>query len=153
MLEDRIIAVTIARRWLGTPWKLYGRTPLEGLDCVGFIACLGRAMGYYIPEPILDGEEPYYQTGKADKALYLKYANIWGKESKSGEPEIGDILLFHPTQAGWASIDAPSLGIYHNALFTGKSIIHLTNQELVEEDYSDHWDVTTTGIFAFKGYE
>lgn len=42
---DRIDVVREARSWLGTPWRHQGRRKGVGVDCVGFIAEVARAVG------------------------------------------------------------------------------------------------------------
>tara|TARA_R100000458_G_C8278525_1_gene254902 strand:+ start:19099 stop:19566 length:468 start_codon:yes stop_codon:yes gene_type:complete len=155
MFDKRLEAIIIARSWIGTPWVIYGREPKKALDCIGFVACLGRALKFNIPEPILDGEDTYYAEGMGDGSLYLKYANLWGTANKEGEPKIGDILLFHPkSDIGWAGgLKVPSRGVFHNALYAGDTIIHANHDVVTEEPFTEEWDLQTTGIFSFKEYE
>lgn len=147
---DRQEAIHIARKWVGTKHEWYARTPGEALDCIGFVACLGRALGYDIPEPILDGEKPYYEIGVTNPTLYIKYANLWGYPSKN-DPRPGDILLLDPKHVIFTDATDPN-SIIHNALYTGKTIIHCGPKGVEEEPFTDEWDLAIRGIFSFRGY-
>lgn len=42
---DSMLIVDEARTWIGTPYVLQGRVKMQGVDCVGHIAEVGRVVG------------------------------------------------------------------------------------------------------------
>jgi len=37
--------ITEARRWIGTPFLLHGRSIGKGIDCIGLVSCVARNLG------------------------------------------------------------------------------------------------------------
>jgi murein DD-endopeptidase / murein LD-carboxypeptidase len=92
-----------ARALIGTPFRLHGRDPATGLDCVGLIA---RVAGQFAPPT---GYAMRGGSAESWTALLDKFAL---RRTKS-EIKAGDILLL---EAGPAQ--------FHLGIFTGNGLIH-----------------------------
>jgi hypothetical protein len=93
-----------ARALIGTRFRLHGRNPATGLDCVGLIICVYPA----ITRP----PEGYaLRGGTAEGFAAMFRAN--GMIERRGTPHTGDVLLFRPSAAQ-----------FHLGVWSGKSLIH-----------------------------
>ncbi len=72
---------------IGCPFRLYGRDPAIGLDCVGLVLFGLRAIGLNIHDP-----QPYALRNK-DISLQLTVASKMGLAELDSEIGIGSILL------------------------------------------------------------
>ena len=96
--------VTRARALIGTCFRLHGRDPSSGLDCVGLIVCACPA----ITRP----PEGYaLRGGTADGFAAMFVDN--GMTAREGEPRAGDVLLLQPSAAQ-----------FHLGIWSGDSLIH-----------------------------
>ena len=96
--------VTRARALIGTRFRLHGRDPASGLDCVGLIVCACPA----ITRP----PEGYALRGGASAGFAAMFiAN--GMKEREGEPRVGDVLLLQPSAAQ-----------FHLGIWSGESLIH-----------------------------
>lgn len=96
--------VTRARALVGTRFRLHGRDPATGLDCVGLIVCVYPA--------ITTPPEGYaLRGGTAEGFAAMFIAN--GMKQREGDPHAGDILLLRPSAAQ-----------YHLGVWSGTSLIH-----------------------------
>jgi murein DD-endopeptidase / murein LD-carboxypeptidase len=101
-MEGDVIAR--ARALVGTRFRLHGRDPASGLDCVGLIVCACPA----ITRP----PEGYaLRGGTAEGFAAMFIAN--GMTLRRGEPQPGDILLLQP-----------SVAQFHLGVWSGESLIH-----------------------------
>lgn len=120
-----------ARALIGAPFRLHGRDPETGLDCVGLIACA---------------------TGRVDKApcgyslrscggpqAYLSALDAFG--TRLSGPVPGCVLLLHagPAQA-------------HLGLFSGSSLIHADAglRRVVETPLPLPWPIAGAWQIDFK---
>lgn len=71
----------------GTRFRLHGRDPAIGLDCVGLVAAALTAIGRAVPAPSAYG----LRNGSIDAAL--AFAPSAGLACCDGEPQPGDVLL------------------------------------------------------------
>ncbi|MBX7494453.1 C40 family peptidase [Qipengyuania sp. 6B39] len=82
-----------AETLVGTPFRLHGRSPVHGVDCVGLVACALT----------LCGREPRppsgYQLRNCDIAAHLDFAHRNGFEPVAGRTVRGDLLLVTPGPA------------------------------------------------------
>jgi murein DD-endopeptidase / murein LD-carboxypeptidase len=98
------LSVTRARSLIGTRFRLHGRDPATGLDCVGLIVCAYPA--------ILRPPEGYgLRGGTAAGFAAMFIAN--GMTQRQGAPCIGDVLLLQP-----------SVAQFHLGVWSGESLIH-----------------------------
>lgn len=77
-----------ARRLVGTPFRLRGRDPATGLDCVGLVGCALAASGHSVRLP------KDYSLHSLDIGPLLPFAGACGLGDASGDPEPGDVVLF-----------------------------------------------------------
>lgn len=75
---------------VGTKFRLHGRHPERGLDCVGLVHASLQAIG---GKPIA----PHgYRLRNADTAGWQKFAGISGLSRASGPTTCGDVLMIAP---------------------------------------------------------
>lgn len=73
---------------VGARFRMRGRDPATGLDCIGVFACAARAAG--IPAPV-PGD---YQLRMVDLAMVGDWARANGFAGASGDFRAGDVALF-----------------------------------------------------------
>ena len=89
-MSDAQAFAEAAERLIGTPFRLHGRDPEFGLDCVGLVAIAMRAIG----------REPFTPEGyslanrRIDHWLALAKSAGWHPASRETKP--GDLVLVHP---------------------------------------------------------
>ncbi|MBX7536428.1 peptidoglycan endopeptidase [Qipengyuania sp. GH1] len=85
-LPERFAAA--AERLVGTPFRLHGRDPAHGLDCVGVVLCALRRCG-------VDGGgfTPRYGLRNSSIAALLPMAAALGLREVEGGRQRGDVLL------------------------------------------------------------
>ncbi len=76
---------------LGVPFRLGGRDPASGLDCVGLITAALEASGRQI------GPLPRYSLRQFDLSRFLAIADKIGLRATNDTGQIGDILLLRPS--------------------------------------------------------
>lgn len=79
-----------ARQFVGAPFKLYGRDPVTGLDCLGLLIVSLKAIGVQTVGPA------GYSLRNRAVDRWLRYAGEAGFVAASGEIEMGDVLLVRP---------------------------------------------------------
>ena len=82
-----------AENLLGTPFRLHGRDPTTGIDCIGLLACTFAACGIHAALPT--GYS--LRTGRWDGMELL--ADQLGFAECEGPSKPGDICLFQPSPA------------------------------------------------------
>jgi murein DD-endopeptidase / murein LD-carboxypeptidase len=126
-MADDVVAR--ARALVGTRFRLHGRDPASGLDCVGLIVCACPA----ITRP----PEGYaLRGGTADGFAAMFIAN--GMVERQGEPQPGDILLLQPSAAQ-----------FHLGVWSGESLIHADGvlRRVVETPGALAWPVVSGWYF------
>lgn len=101
-MADDVVAR--ARALIGTRFRLHGRVPETGLDCVGLITCACPA----ITRPP-EGYSLRGGTAAGFAAMFI--AN--GMKRREGGARPGDILLLQPSTAQ-----------FHLGVWSGESLIH-----------------------------
>ena len=82
-----------AERFVGVPFRLHGRCPERGLDCVGLVAAALAAIGRKAIAPA------GYRLRQTDVGRWLAAAVEAGLVESAGEIEPGDVLLVRPGPA------------------------------------------------------
>lgn len=78
---------------VGTPFRLHGRNPVYGLDCIGLVAvAIEKAGGR--PSP-----PTHYRLRNSAIVAHLRFANQSGLVETIGRPRPGDVLLVAPGPA------------------------------------------------------
>lgn len=122
-----------ARGCVGTPFRLHGRVPGRGLDCVGLVAHAGRSLG------LSDHDETAYGLSGSGARLEAGLARA-GLARVAGEAEVGDVLLFDLGR-----------GLLHVAVMSEHGIIHAHRGlgRVVEHRLDDEWRAALAAIWRF----
>jgi murein DD-endopeptidase / murein LD-carboxypeptidase len=125
--------VVRAREFLGTPFKLHGRDPAEGVDCVGLIALIGGR---------IDGVPTGYSMRNVQGGRWALEMDKVANRSTDGRYGPGDILLM---QAGPAQ--------YHLGCWSGDGLIHADARlrRVVETPGPVPWPIL--GVWRFSPTE
>jgi cell wall-associated NlpC family hydrolase len=83
--SDALAAAALAL--VGCPFRLHGRDPATGLDCVGLVAAALAAIGV---RPVVPGG---YALRNLDIAQWLPLAERSGLRPTSGPVRTGDVML------------------------------------------------------------
>lgn len=119
---------------VGTPFHAQGRAPGVGLDCIGVVACVARALGIPHTDRKAYSLRP---TGELAPALAAQFDTV------EGEPQEGDVLLM--IFAGEP---------HHVAILVdGGRIVHAyaAARKCVVQTYTDHWRAKVRAIYRFPG--
>ena len=118
-------ALTAARGAIGVPFRLHGRSPENGLDCLGLAALAMRAAGY-------EGAVPSGYALRSGNAAQVRAAIATAGLMEAKAPRPGDLLLL---QAG--------PGQLHFAIDTGTGILHADAmlRRVVERPGAPPWPV------------
>lgn len=93
MSGKRLAFAAAAESFVGTPFRLRGRDPRTGLDCVGLVTAALDALGSPVPAM------PQYAMRQRDFAEQLPAAAAAGFDETDEIPETGDLLLVRPGPA------------------------------------------------------
>lgn len=104
---ERIAAA--ARALLGVPFRLHGRDPATGIDCVGLVLLSLRAAGFVIPEP------PPYQLRSSHRSPAMRWAEALGIP-QADAARAGDVVIaaIGPMQSHLA-VDGGAMMIHAHA--------------------------------------
>lgn len=91
-VAGREIAASAAQ-FVGVPFRLHGRTPAFGLDCIGLVAAAFEGAGLTAIPPT------GYGLRNSDIRQALALAAVNGLNDVSGPVQPGDILLVRPGPA------------------------------------------------------
>lgn len=129
--------LSLARSFLGTPYRHQGRSPRIGLDCVGLLTCYLHGLGVETP---------------ADRLDYSAFGNTHLLLSRIGDTleEIpicaaipGDVLLISAR---------PKHPPTHLAILTDQGILHVTERRVVSEHGLDEdWICRLASAWRIKG--
>lgn len=78
---------------IGTPFRLYGRDPARGLDCIGLLHESLRRIGISAPAPA------GYRLRNSTPSRWFNAASQYGLGHASGCIRRGDVLLVQPGPA------------------------------------------------------
>lgn len=107
-----------AENLVGTPFRLHGRDPLTGLDCIGVLAAALAATGRF---PVIPNG---YALRLADTAAWLPAPETLGFVRAAGDVTAGDAVLLlagpiqphlaiRSTRAGWVHAHAGLRRVVH----------------------------------------
>ena len=88
-IAERLAAA--ARTLEGTPFRLHGRDPATGLDCVGLVVSSLTMIGRDISAP--NG----YSLRRCDPAPFLSHAQLVGLRECAGPVLTGHVVLVRPS--------------------------------------------------------
>lgn len=105
--------LTIAREFIGVPWRYRGRDT-NGVDCVGLVVLIARRLNI----PFDDYLE--YGRGQADVSLLQNFLRI-GVKIPVSNSQLGDVLVFSErTQPGHCGIYSSQNDVIHCSVLRGK---------------------------------
>lgn len=91
MISPGLALAQSALTLVGRPYRLFGRDPARGLDCVGLIAASLQACGREV------GTLPPYSLRQHDLGRFLDLARSLGLLAVSDHNLPGDILVLRPS--------------------------------------------------------
>jgi cell wall-associated NlpC family hydrolase len=136
-----------ARKMLGTRFKHQGRSPRAGLDCIGLVACIARALGAQ-PDDFLE----YGRTPKP--TVLLDRASRGMMPIEAEEARGGDVLLFWLRKRR----DVP-IPQHFGVMTDAGTIIHAQRHSksnrgsgrVVEQPLDDYWRRRICGAYRLRG--
>jgi cell wall-associated NlpC family hydrolase len=134
----RAQVVSEARGWLGVPFRHQGRTR-AGLDCVGLLVVVGRALG--LPAYDVTG-----YTRRAQGMGFIEHFRANLEEVAPGSARFGDVLVFvetvYPCHTG---IMSERHGVPHLIH------AHAPRRLVLEEPFAGEWRDKLRFAFRFPG--
>ncbi len=109
MTEADDVLVRAASRFIGAPFRLHGRSPATGLDCVGLVAASLEAVGRPVRAP------QSYGLRNSDISAMLAHALISGFQDIDGPVRAGSILMVAPGPAQYHLLIAEHSGSFIHA--------------------------------------
>lgn len=88
MIDQTRLLARAAEELVGSPFRMHGRDPQIGIDCVGLVICALRTIGIEGIDP-----EGYALRNLAVDRQIASAAGL-GLEEASGKAHAGDVLLF-----------------------------------------------------------
>lgn len=92
-MNDALALGQAAESLVGTPFKVRGRDPRTGVDCIGMLCAALEIIGR--DPPVL----PTYAMRNIDRARFEPLLVQLGLEPTQGSLQPGDIVLLHPSAA------------------------------------------------------
>lgn len=123
-----------ARACVGTPFRLQGRVPGVGLDCVGLVVWVGRSLG------LIDHDETGYGLTGSGGRLEAGLARAGLVQVSAEEFAVGDVLLFDMGR-----------GLLHVAVRSEHGIIHAHRGlgRVVEHRLDGEWRAALAAAWRF----
>ena len=133
--SERIIAE--ARGWLGVSWRHQGRTRC-GVDCVGLVVCVARALDL----------SDYDSTGYGRRAQGQGFVEPFRDNMEAvaiPDARPGDVLVFadqaYPCHCGFLTERIGHPHLLH---------AHATRRKVIEEPYAGEWPARVKFAFRFR---
>jgi len=125
--------IAAARLCLGTRFRHQGRSPAQGVDCVGLIVVAAQAVGLTVRDMNAYGRQPR----PVDFKRYIQKNDLIQVET----PCPGAVGLFDF-----------GAGPQHAGIFTDAGLIHAyaPARKVIEHGYRDPWPSYLRGIYMFK---
>lgn len=123
-----------ARTCVGTPFRLHGRVPGRGLDCVGLVAHAARNLG------LSTYDETAYGLSGSGARLEKALARAGLVKVPLAEAQVGDVLLFDLGR-----------GLLHVAVKSEHGIIHAHRGlgRVVEHRLDGEWRAALAAAWRF----
>jgi cell wall-associated NlpC family hydrolase len=102
-----------ARALVGTPFRLHGRDPASGVDCIGLVACSLVTCGREVPEI------PRYALRNLSLSPFLGLLAEVGFAPATTQLQPGDLLLLKPSPGQFhlaIAVDAQAMAHAHASL-------------------------------------
>ena len=137
-LPTGAMLATAAEELVGGRFRLHGRDPATGLDCVGVLAVASEKTGRKAPVPIS------YALKMRNVDQFTRLAGICGFETVTGPVEPGDVVLFHVGPCQYHLAIAASDGGFIHAHAGLRRVIH--SVRLPDWPVEQHWRIIAGGI-------
>jgi cell wall-associated NlpC family hydrolase len=132
--------ITQCRSYLGTPFRHQGRTPGEGLDCIGVAICAAKELG-------VDVNDDRTYRMKPNAGLFLRKLREHCTQIDFKDLAVGDLLIFeydgNPQHVAIVT-DLQPLRVLHAAYM---------HKATVEHCIDDKWLKTLTAVFRINGLD
>lgn len=134
MSKDARAFAAAAHALVGSPFRLRGRDPVSGIDCVGLVACALRAIGR--DPPVL----PHYTLRNLEPSAFLELVRDAGFSEARSLLSQGDLILLKPSpgQFHLAVIDDRATMIHAHAGL-GRVVVSPRPDPLL---LTGHWRLT-----------
>lgn len=109
MSDDGLAVAHAASELVGVPFRLHGRDPEQGLDCIGVAACALKAAGFQAIAPC------GYSLSNSSIDRHLRCAGASGLEPAESPVQPGDIVLVTPGPAQHHLLVADAAGGFVHA--------------------------------------
>lgn len=133
--------MTVAERFassaeslVGTTFRLHGRTPETGLDCVGLVASSLALAGRQVVAP------SGYSLRNLDIEAYLAFAQRNGLVAAIGPIRRGDLVMTEPGQAQHHLLVATSPASFVHAHASLRCVVH--QQGALADAPTWHWRIS-----------
>lgn len=126
-----------ARELVGTPFRHQGRVPGRGLDCLGVIVCVGRALKLFSHD-----RRDYPRVAPDGETLFREVARAGFTPIDPALAGPGDVYVMAMTRDP-----------QHVALVTDRGILHawLAARAVVEHGLDEFWASRIVAAFRFPG--
>lgn len=148
----RSAAVYEARRWIGTPFRHQGRLRGQGVDCVGFLLGVARALDLEVHDQADYGEVPspaqlmsaMHAHCDRTSAVDLEPTSLQGDSAETHGYRPGDLVVF--------ALAEPSMP-QHVGIVTDAGFIHAQNtgpRVVREQRWSRFWTNRLHSVWSFR---
>lgn len=123
-----------ARACIGTPFRLHGRVPGRGLDCVGLVVHVGRSLA------LIDHDETGYGLSGSGARLEAELMRAGLERVAVAQTRVGDVLLFDMGR-----------GLLHVAVRSEHGVIHAHRGlgRVVEHRLDEEWRAALVTAWRF----
>ena len=129
--------MTVARRWIGTPYQHQASCEGAGVDCLGLVRGIWREVCGAEPAAVPAYTPDWSETAKDERLLDAMGAYF---HPVSGEAQVGDVLVFR----------LRSVAKHLAVVSVRGEIIHAySGRGVVETPLSPAWERRIAGVFRF----
>lgn len=144
-MVTRAQIVQEARSWVNVPFKHMGRSRQEGVDCVGLVVCVARALGV----PVEDYPTNYTRRGEGFDLIHI--AGERGKLVRLRDARDGDMIVF---MEGFIPCHVGILFTRENGLrYVVQALGLVSYRKVVEAPWDGEWAGKARYAFQFPGLE
>lgn len=139
---SRVVILTEARDWIGTPYQHQTSTKGAGCDCLGLVRGVWRALYGAEPEPAPAYTPDWAERQGAETLLWAARRHLTQIETDAAAP--GDVLLFR--------MDTQSPAKHAAILDEDARLIHAYwGRAVVRSRFAPWWRTRCAAAFSFPG--
>lgn len=128
--------VAAADRYVGGPFKLGGRDPATGIDCIALVIFAARDCGLYFPDDQRFTHDIKGSWARMESVLDERCDRV------QGEPQVGDVLGFW-----WNHY---SRRLRHIGICAGETFIHVYNPRVLRSPFDVDMRRNLYGVWSFR---